>query len=93
MSNVIGFLEQAGRDATVRHASREQLLHAMRKENIGPALQDAVLRPHATALAAMLGGREVMFAPNTKAPKPAAKKSTKKAPAKKPAKKAPAKRK
>ena len=93
MSNVIGFLEQAGRDAAMRHASREQLLLAMRKENIEPALQDAVLRPHATALGALLGAREVMFAPNTKAPKPAAKKPAKKAPAKKPAKKAPTKRK
>jgi hypothetical protein len=88
MSNVIRFLEQAGCDAAMRHASREQLLHAMRKENIGPALQDAMLRPQSTALPALLGAREVMFSPNQKTPKPA-----KKAPAKKPAKKAPAKRK
>ena len=91
MSNVIGFLEQAGRDAAMRHASREQLLRAMRKESIEPALQDAMLR--GSPLAALLGARSVMFAPNTKAPKPAAKKPAKKAPAKKPAKKAPAKRK
>ena len=91
MSNVIGFLEQAGRDAAMRHASREQLLRVMREENIEPAVQDAML--HGSPLAALLGAREVMFAPNTKTPKPAAKKSTKKAPAKKPAKKAPAKRK
>jgi hypothetical protein len=88
MSNVIGFLEQAGRDASMRHASREQLLRAMRKENIEPALQDAVLQPQSTPLAALLGAREVMFSPNQRTPKPA-----KKAPAKKPAKKAPAKRK
>jgi hypothetical protein len=88
MSNVIGFLEQAGRDAAMRHASREQLLRAMRNENIETALQDAMLRPQCTALATLLGAREVMFSPNTKTPKPA-----KKAPAKKPAKKAPAKRK
>lgn len=87
MSNVIGFLEQAGRDAAMRHASREQLLHAMRAGNIEPAMQKAVLRPNAAALAALLGAREVMFSPNTKAPKPAAKKPAKKAPAKKPAKK------
>lgn len=93
MSNIIGFLEQAGRDAAMRHASREQLLRAMRKENIESAMQDAMLQPQGTPLAALLGAREVMFSPNTKAPKPAAKKSTKKAPAKKPAKKAPAKRK
>jgi hypothetical protein len=87
MSNVISFLEQAGRDASMRHASREQLLSAMRKENIEPALQDALLKQSA-ALPGLLGAREVMFAPNSKTPKPAAKKS-----AKKPAKKAPAKRK
>ena len=86
MSNVIGFLEQAGRDAAMRHATREQLLHAMRKESIEPALQDAMLK-QSSALPALLGAREVMFAPNTKAPKPAAKKPAKKAPAKKPAKK------
>ena len=93
MSNVIGFLEQVGRDAAMRHASREQLLHAMGKENIEPAMQQAVLRPHAAALAALLGAREVMFAPNQKTPMPATKKPAKKTPAKKPAKKAPAKRK
>ena len=93
MSNIIGLLEQAGSNAAMRHASREQLLQAMRKENIEPAMLDAVFRPHAVGLAALLGAREVMFSPNTKTPKPAAKKSTKKAPAKKPAKKAPAKRK
>jgi len=88
MSNVIGFLEQAGRNPSMRHASREQLLRAMREENIEPALQEAMLK-QSSALPALLGAREIMFAPNTKAPKPAAKKSTKKAPAKK----APAKRK
>jgi hypothetical protein len=88
MSNVIGFLEQAGRDAAMRHASRKQLLQAMRAENIEPVLQNALLQPQSTPLAALLGARQVMFSPNQKTPKPA-----KKAPAKKPAKKAPAKRK
>ena len=92
MSNVIGFLEQAGRDAAMRHASREQLLRAMRKENIEPALQDAMLT-QSPVLPALLGAREVMFSPTNRTPKPAAKKPAKKAPAKKPAKKAPAKRK
>jgi hypothetical protein len=88
MSNVISFLEQAGRDAAMRHASREQLLRAMRKQDIEPAMRDAMLQPQVTPLAALLGAREVMFSPNQRTPKPA-----KKAPAKKPAKKAPAKRK
>jgi hypothetical protein len=86
MSNVISFLEQAGRDAAMRHATREQLLHAMCEGHVEPALQNALLQG---TLPALLGAREVMFAPNTRAPKPAAKKPTKKAPAKK----APAKRK
>lgn len=88
MSNVIGFLEQAGRNGAMRHANREQLLRAMREENIEPAVQEAMLK-QSSALPALLGARGVMFAPNTKAPKPAAKKTAKKTPAKK----APAKRK
>ena len=104
MSNIIGFLEQAGRDAALRHASREQLLHAMRLEEIEPAEQAALLKPRASALDGMLGVRETMYCNNQaieppkkkKAPakkKPAKAPPKKKAPAKKPAKKAPAKRK
>lgn len=91
MSNAIGFLENVGRNAALRHASRAQLLQAMNTNDVAHGVRDAML--HGTPLAALLGAREVMFAPNTKVPKPAAKKPTKKAPAKKPAKKAPAKRK
>lgn len=95
MSNIIGFLETAGRDATMRHASREELLQRMREADIGSKYQDAMLQPQRAALNALLGAREVMFCPNTgiKPPKKVpAKAPPKKAPAKKPAKKAPAKR-
>jgi RimJ/RimL family protein N-acetyltransferase len=103
MSKIIEFLAQAGRDAALRHATREQLLHRMNRDNIDSALQDALLRPQQGALATLIGARETMYCQNqsktpakapAKAPpkKAPAKKKTpakKKAPAKQPAKKAP----
>lgn len=88
MSNIIGFLEQAGADAAMRHSSREQLLITLREENFPPDVQATMLLPHGTPLAKLLGARAVMFSPNQRTPKP-----SKKAPTKKPAKKSPAKRK
>jgi hypothetical protein len=38
MSDIIGFLERAGSDAAMRHASRHALLRAMRAEKIVPEL-------------------------------------------------------
>ena len=102
MSNIIGFLENAGRDAALRHASREQLLRRMREEEIPQALQTALLQPQRSALDALLGVRETMYCqnvfvkpPKKKAPakKKPAKAPPKKTPAKTPAKKTPAKRK
>lgn len=102
MSNIIGFLEQAGRDAAMRHASRAQLLRRMSEENIEQSLQEALLRPQGSALATLLGVRDTMYCqnqsiapPKKKAPAKAPAKAPlkKKAPAKKPAKKAPPKRK
>jgi hypothetical protein len=102
MSNIIGFLEQTGGNAALRHASREQLLQSMRDENIELTLQEALLQPQRAVLDALIGTRETMYCtnqaiapPKKKAPakKKPAKAPPKKAPAKKPAKKAPAKRK
>ena len=103
MSKIIGFLEQAGRDAALRHATRAELLRRMSEENVDPALQDALLKPQRPALAALLGARETMYCSNqgpqppkkapVKAPPKKKGPAKKKAPAKKPAKKAPAKRK
>jgi RimJ/RimL family protein N-acetyltransferase len=82
MSNVIRFLESAGRDAAVRYATREQLLHAMQHESID----------------SLIGGRDTMycalFPVKTPKPKkaPAKKKPAKAPPKKKPAKKKPAKK-
>ena len=99
MSNIIGFLEQAGRNAATRHASREALLKAMRGEEIDPTAQHALLHSQRSVLDDLTGARNTMYCNNQaiKAPQkkkaPAKKKPAKKAPAKKPAKKAPAKRK
>lgn len=87
MSNIIGFLEQAGSNAAMRHANREALLQAQDVESV---------------IAPATGGREKMYCllfkvtPPKKTPpkKKPAKAPAKKKPAKKaPAKKAPAKRK
>jgi len=103
MSNLIGFLENAGSNAALRHASREQLLRAMQLEEIAPAAQAALLKPSTSAIDGLFGARETMYCINQeigpskkkKAPakKTPAKAPPKKTPAKKPAKKAPAKRK
>lgn len=98
MSNIIGFMEQVGRDAAMRHASREQLLCAMQQGEIELSAQSALLQPQRSALNALLDARDTMYLKNTaiappKKKAPAKKKPVKKAPAKKPAKKAPAKRK
>ena len=90
MSNVIGFLENAGRNAALRHATREQLLQAMQREQIEPALCSALLQPERMAIDGLLGVREKMYAVN-KAIVPPKKAPAKKTPAKAPPKKAPAK--
>ena len=91
MSNIIGFLEQAGMNAAMRHAGREALLRAMREEEIVPVQQRAMLHAQRSVLDDLTGAREKMYCKNTAIKQPK-KKPAKKAPAKKPAKKAPAKR-
>ncbi|MGH8091547.1 MAG: GNAT family N-acetyltransferase [Rudaea sp.] len=98
MSNIIGFLAQAGANAAMRHASREALLKAMRKEEIAPEERNALLHAQRAVLDDLTSARDTMYLKNTaiappKKKTPAKKKPAKKAPAKKPAKKAPAKRK
>jgi hypothetical protein len=91
MSNIIGFLEQAGMNAAMRHAGREALLRAMREEELVPVQQRAMLHAQRSVLDDLTGAREKMYCKNTAIKQPK-KKPAKKAPAKKPAKKAPAKR-
>jgi len=64
MSNVIGFLVKAGGNASMRHATRDALLRAMRAEKIAPALQVALLRQGQAAVEVLLGARETMYAAN-----------------------------
>jgi RimJ/RimL family protein N-acetyltransferase len=92
MSKIIEFLDQAGRDAALRHATREQLLRGMSRDNIGKTLQDAVLSARSAKLAALIDARETMYCQNQSKtpPKAPAKAPPKKAP---PKKKAPAKKK
>jgi RimJ/RimL family protein N-acetyltransferase len=90
MSNVIGFLESVGRDAALRHASREQLLHAMQGENIAPQLQSALLDSGRMEIDSLLGVREKIYCSNFPVKTP--KKAPAKTPAKAPPKKAPAKK-
>lgn len=91
MSNIIGFLELAGANAAMRHASREALLHAVQNEEI----ENVLRQPHRSLLDDLTGARETMYCwnqattPSKKKKAPAKKKPAKKAPAKK----APAKRK
>ncbi len=98
MSNIIGFLEQTGANAAMRHASREVLLQAMRDEEVAPEQRNALMQARRSVLDDLTGARDTMYLKNTaiappKKKAPAKKKPAKKAPAKKPAKKAPAKRK
>jgi hypothetical protein len=98
MHSIIGFLDQVGRNAAMRHASHAALLQAMREEEISTEHRNALLHSPLAVLDDVTGARATMYCQNQviKAPKkkaPAKKKPAKKAPAKKPSKKAPAKRK
>ena len=87
MSNIIGFLEQTGANAAVRHANREALLQMMQQESVA----DPVISPREKMYCMVLSIKPPKKAPPKKKP---AKAPPKKKPAKKaPAKKAPAKRK
>ncbi len=102
VSNVIGFIENVGRNAALRHASRAQLLQAMRDEDLSPTQRETLLGADVSALDSLIGIRDTMycalFPVKTPTPKKAppkkkpSKAPPKKAPAKKPAKKAPAKK-
>lgn len=103
MSKIMGFLEQLGGNAALRHASRTALLRAMQHTDVTTAEMSAILHAHDAAIGDIVGSRDTMYCDNraVKAPKksPAKKSPAKKSPAKKapsskqPAKKAPAQRK
>ena len=52
MSNVISFLESVGQDATLRHASQDELELALTTAQIEPALQKAILGKDQTQIEA-----------------------------------------
>lgn len=90
MSNIIGFLENIGRDAALRHATREQLLQAMQDEQLAPAQRAAVLGGSRTAIDALLGTDNTLYCSNFPVKPP--KKAPGKQPSKAPPKKAPPKK-
>ncbi|HET7062966.1 MAG TPA: hypothetical protein VFI49_01735 [Rudaea sp.] len=91
MSNGLNFLENMGRSANLRHASAQQLQHAMRGQQIAPAMQLAILNQDQAQVEMLLDARNKIYCalmtpkPKRAPPKPG--KAPKKAPGKKPAKK------
>lgn len=55
MSDVIGFLERAGQDAQLRHASHMDMELAMAGAQIEPELRSAILAPTPSQLESLLG--------------------------------------
>ena len=55
MSNVVSFLEQAGRDAQLRYASGEQLVQALTSARIEPRMQAAILGADSRLMESLLG--------------------------------------
>jgi len=88
-TNMIGFLENVGRDAALRHASREQLLQAMQDEQLPPAQRTAVMSSSRAEIDALLGTKDTLYCSNFPSKPP--KKAPGKKPGKAPPKKKPAK--
>ncbi len=61
VSNVIGFIENVGRNAALRHASREQLLQAMRDEDLSPTQRETLLGADVSAIDSLIGIRDTMY--------------------------------
>lgn len=57
MSNVIGFLEEMGRDAQLRHAGADALESALAHVGIDPPLQAAIANGDPRCLEMLLGAR------------------------------------
>lgn len=97
MSSMIRFLENAGRDAALRHATAERVQLAMRNEQLAPELQAAVLNHDRARIDDLVGGVHKIHCLNfpvrvpKKAPAKTPPKKPVKAPPKKPGK-APAKK-
>ena len=57
MSNVIGFLEKMGRDAELRHATKNEMEMELTRAEIDPELKTAILNRDQAQLEALLGAR------------------------------------
>jgi hypothetical protein len=57
MSNVIDFLEMMGKSAQLRHASRDQVAHALAGTQIDASMRSAILAHDASQLQSLLGQR------------------------------------
>ena len=55
MSNVIGFLETMGQDASLRHATQGGVALALKDARIDPELQAAIMGKDQTRIEALLG--------------------------------------
>ena len=65
MSDVIGFLESVGRDASLRYATPETLEDRLRDARLDVGIRDAILAGDRNQLGALLGCQELycMVAP------------------------------
>jgi hypothetical protein len=55
MSNVIDFLERMGKDAQLRHASRDQLAFALEGTQIEAPMRSAIVAGDASQLQVLMG--------------------------------------
>lgn len=62
MSNVIDFLERMGHDAQLRHASLNEVEHALARTQLDPELQAAILAKDQQKLEILLGQNNVCCA-------------------------------
>jgi hypothetical protein len=57
MSNVIGFLEKMGQDASLRHATYNEMELALTSAQIEPEMQEAIIAGDKSQLELLLGAR------------------------------------
>jgi hypothetical protein len=60
MSNVIDFLEQLGRDASLRYRARDEIEQLLTDAGIDPALRDAFVSGDSSTLERLLGAKTDM---------------------------------
>ena len=87
MSNIVSLLENIGSDASLRHATNEQLIVAMNRQGVAPALRAAILHQDRSGIDALIDRPfKVYCLLLTPKPKKAPERKPAKVPKKKPAK-------